>query len=220
MSVPKIYLDGTEINFTIRDSYDLELNPVNGKRQWSMDIWAGPNHFKPEQYDQIMALLTSGTHTYIAEDGVSYTVKVSGNPRISGVLQGYPVISLTLAEPGFEDEEDSGDDVEITGTFAGHAFTAKLSDYSSMPAEFGESVRNVVGGILFSDHYGEFNVWAITLPWWAGADSLRRGQTYSFNFSYIDADGVAQSQGGTGILKDRSRSGNKVQLTLEGGTLL
>lgn len=216
MAVPKIFLDGTEINFTIEDSYELELNPVSNKRQWSMEIWAGPNYFKPEQYAQIMALLTSGTHTFVAEDGVSYSVKVSGNPHVSRILKGYPVISLTLAEPGFE-TEDSGGEIEINGSIAGHSFTAKLADYSRSNVAHGERVSTLTGNFLYSGNFGTRKQWTFNIPWWAGADDLSLKSSYSFSFSYIDVDGVLRTVSGAGALTSTSQSGGTVTLTLDGG---
>ena len=218
MTVPKIYLDGTEINFTVKDSYELELNPVSNKRQWSMEIWAGPNYFKPEQYSQIMALLTSGTHTYIAEDGNSYEVKVSGNPSVSGVLQGYPIISVTFTEPGFDDE-DSGDDIEITGTLGLRQFVAKLSDYSEDYAPFGEMTRTINGNMVTSDspYLGDYRTYSLRLEAWdSWENKTRRGYSLSLSFTYTDPKtGNNISIYRNGYVVSRSRSGNTITLNFE-----
>lgn len=214
MAVPRLYLDGTEIYFTVRDTYELEVNPQNGRRQWSMEIFAGPSIMKPGQYTEIAPLLTASPHTFIAEDGSSYQVRVENNWRVVSLLSGHPIISVTLTEPGFNDEKAGGSDIEITGTFAGYSFTAKLSDYSCPTQLFGQMTRSLAGTLKKSVFFSEYLEHTLSLPWISGFDTLRHGAQYSFNFSYADTDGVYRTVAGSGLLTQNSRSGDKITVTL------
>jgi hypothetical protein len=181
MGVPKLYLNGTEIDFTLYGTYEFQINP-NGKRQWSMEIYAGGNAVKPAQYHQLIALLASSPLTFGDEEGIEHAVKISEAIRVQGVLNGMPILSVTLEEPGFEDTEDEFNP-EISGTFAGVAFTAKLSDYGETLGLVGEFQRAITGKIISSGAITQYRIWNLTIPQWNGP-SLTMGADYSFGFSY------------------------------------
>jgi hypothetical protein len=179
-----------------------------------MNIYAGDNALKPAQYTQILALLTTGLHEYQAEDGVTYQVKVTGAPTIAGVLHGVPVISVTLAEPGFDDDSDEFDP-EITGTLAGVAFTAKLSDYQESWGVVGEFQRSITGKIIASSTVAQYAIWNLKIPKWSGP-SLTVGANYAFNFSYQAENGDTVNKSGSGkLIGAPSLSGVSLSVQLE-----
>jgi hypothetical protein len=214
MSVPKLYLNGTEIHFTVYGTYEVHINPENSKRQWEMNIYAGDSAMKPAQYQELIALLTSSALTFTDEEGTDHAVKVSEPIRVQGVLNGLPILSVTLEEPGFEDTEDEFNP-EINGTFAGTAFTAKLSDYAETPGLVGEFQRAITGKIISSSVIRQYATWGLTIPQWNGP-SLTLGAAYSFSFSYQDSNGETVAKSGSGrLISPPSITGKSLSVTIE-----
>jgi hypothetical protein len=214
MGVPKLYVNGTEIRLTLRGTYEFQINPENGKRQWSMEIYAGDNSLKPAQYQELIPLLTSSPLTFRDEEGTDRVVKIPESIRVQGVLNGLPVLSVTLEEPGFEDTEDEFNP-EITGTFAGAAFTAKLSDYTETPGFVGQFQRSITGKIIPSPAVTQYATWSLTIPKWNGP-ALSAGSTYSFSFSYQNTEGGTAHKSGSGrLIAPPSLSGASLSVTIE-----
>ena len=215
MAPPKIYINSTEIFWTIRDSYQLAINPDNGARQWTMQIWAGPSALKTEQYSQLIPLLLSSTLTYEDEEGITRQVIVTDTIRITGVLQGYPIISLTVAEPGF-DETTKADDPEITGTLDGIPFKTKLSNYSVRPGLIGQFTPSITGKIIQSPRVIEYKTWSLIINDWHNNPIPQVGSTCILVVQYTTKDGVTVNDVGIGKLTSpASLSGGKLSITLQ-----
>ena len=220
MSIPKLRLNGTEIHFTLRGTYEIRVNPKNDKRQWSLDIYAGDSAIKLAQYRELISRLTSSSLTFTDDEGIGHAVKVSEPIRIQGVLNGLPVLSVILEEPGFEEEprfEETEDEFnpEISGIFAGTAFIAKLSDYGERLNAIGEFQRAITGKIVSSGVVGQYAAWTLTIPQWRGPP-LTLGMAYSFSFSYQDINGKTVTHFGTGrLISPPNISGEALAVTIE-----
>ena len=163
MTVPKLYLDSTEINFTIRNSYSFDLNPKNGTREWHAEIYAGENNFKPSQYGALMPMLTGSTHIFRDEDGVNHTVNIK-DPHVENPLTNRQTISLTLSEVGFDDSSDSDADIPISGYFGDYQFEGKLGDFSDSTALFGAAETTLSGATVKSRYFGERKTITLKMP--------------------------------------------------------
>ena len=211
MAVPKLYLNGTEINYTLKDSYGYELNVENGKRQWTANIYAGENFLKPAQYGQLIGMLTGGAHPFVDEQGVSRQVEVT-RVEVAGLLNGQQVIRVTLTEPGFED-----DDIPIAGEFHGVAFEAMLSDFSESQDFHGQVATSISGRTLRSGHFDPRTTWTLRLPYEPGYDGLRLYSRYDCWFSYTkDGQAVRKPAANAvnGELVSMARNGDTVTLAI------
>lgn len=212
-----LLVDGVPIPFTVRGSYQIELNP-NGKRKWTMEIYAGGTAGSPSKYNEVLAMLTSGLHVFTDEEGVEHNVRVTENPIIVGVFNSLPVISAAFSEDGFDDvSSQAGYDPAITGKFGGFDFSAKLSNVQKNMPFAGSFARSVNGRLLSSTSLNTWYSWQFTLPQWEGRFlDLAVGGDYSFEFEYTDHQGRHVRETGTGKLTaPPSMSGGQLSLSLE-----
>jgi hypothetical protein len=212
-----LLVDGVPIPFTARGSYQIELNP-NGKRKWTMEIYAGDTAHSPSKYNEVLAMLTSGIHVFTDEEGVEHNVRVTENPLIVGVFNSLPVISAVFSEEGFGDDSGgAGYDPTITGVFGGVNFTAKLSNVQKTMPFAGSFARSVNGRLLSSAAQHGWYSWQFAIPQWEGRFlDLVIGDDYSFEFEYTDHQGRRVRETGTGKLTTPpSMSGGQLSLSLE-----
>jgi hypothetical protein len=226
MAVPKLYINSTEVYFTIRDSYDVEINPSNGKRKWKFDIYGGPNIFHSAQYqpiiDEILTASQAGTLTFTEADSETpVSVKVSGNISVTGIMRGLPIITVSVEEPGFSD--DSGldtasiNDVTIYGNFGGVYFEGKLSDYSESIVLVGELQRAITGKIIPSQTALQYLVSSLSIPNWHNKPMPKIGERWRFTLSYRDkaTDTVFIRRGGGRIVNSPNLNGMTLMVEIQ-----
>ena len=216
MATPYLFVDGVPIPFTVRGSYLIELSP-NGKRKWTMEIYAGASAYGPSKFNQVLALLSSGSHVFSDDEGVSHSVRIKENPVITGVLNSMPVISASFTEDGFEDNSGGDYDPTITGVLNNVNFTAKLSSVQKNMPFAGSFARSVNGRLLSSASQHWWYSWQFSIPRWEGRFfDLAIGSNYSFIFEYTDHLGRHVTETGVGKLTTPpSISGGVLSLSLE-----
>ncbi|MDR1510753.1 MAG: hypothetical protein LBS53_14095 [Synergistaceae bacterium] len=194
MAVPKLCVNSTEIYFTIQKSYEVEINPSNGKKKWAFEIYGGPNMYFPSQFgsiiDELLAAGQAGTLTFTeADSSVPVAVKVSDNISISGIMQGVPVISLSVEEPGFGDETESdAGSITIYGHLGSAYFKGALSDYSETSGFIGETRRALTGRIIPSPTAKQYMIASLTIKDWRNLPMPKAGDRWQFTLSYRDAE--------------------------------
>jgi hypothetical protein len=195
MAAPKLYINSTEVHFTIRESYETEINPSNGKKKWEFEIYGGPNIYYPAQFDsivsEILASSQAGTLTFTeANSSVPVLVKVSDNLKVTGSMQGYPIISLSVEEPGFDADADDGnaDDVKIYGNLGSSYFEGTLSDYGETTGLVGEVQRALTGRMIPSPVARQYLISSLVIKNWRNRPMPKVGDRWRFTLSYRDTD--------------------------------
>jgi hypothetical protein len=217
------------IYFTIRYSYNLEINPKNGARRWTMEVWAGPNAYHPAQYQTLLDIISLNTIDdyviwYMAEDGESYLVKIKDTVKVTGNMQGLPVVALSFEEPGFSDSS-SDEEIIMTMTLVNDetsntvgVFQFDLSNYSMSADTIGEMQRMVNGGFIRPSGGLIYPVHTFTIPEW-GTRALTVGTLYSFQRSYKSASGTTVTITGSGRLVEYpTMAGDTITFSLHGET--
>lgn len=208
------------------DNHPLLITPVaeqysvstaaNGKKEWTISLYAS-NGLIEENLGTLPYL--HGQRAYIDVDGTTHKVEIVNDQ--AGDITTVAEIQIVLTEEGFNDatSDNSGDDIEITGSIGLTPFTGKLSDYSEDYAAFGEITRTIDGYLLQSDspYLGDYRTYSLRVQAWNGWDEeCRRGYGLNLSFSYTDPKtntSVYVNRWGT--LVGRSRSGNTITLNFE-----
>jgi len=219
--MPTLKINDTTINFTVRGSYKVEINPENGARQWRMEIFAGPNAVKPAQYHELIPLLLSSSLAFTDEEGIARQVEISDMIHVTGVLQGFPILSVAIAEPHFDATSD--DDIEITGTLMFMSgievininFTTTLANFNTTDGFIGQFGRSLTGHLVQTGGVASYGIWSFTIPNWRNP-MPRVGSWIWFSVEYTDKTGIPVQVFGSGRPTTPPRlAGDTLSITLE-----